>query len=124
MTLSDKKPKNSIGFGYAWNGLMELWRTETNFKIHCAACIVVIIISFLLRLSAVEWTIVFIAIGIVFITEIFNTTVERMIDYIKPNIHPLAGVIKDIAAGGVFIAAIMSAIIGFLIFLPKILALF
>lgn len=123
LALNAKKQKKSIGFTYAWNGLVELWKTEKNFKIHSIACIIVIIISFLLQLSAFEWAIIFLTIGTVFIMETFNTVVERMIDYIKPDIHPTAKYIKDVAAGGVLIAAIISVIVGILIFLPKIIAL-
>lgn len=121
--MNGKKKKTSIGFAYAWNGLLELWRTEKNFKVHCIASIIVFIVSFLLRLSIIEWSIILLTIGMVFVTEAFNTAVERLIDYLRPEKHPLAGFIKDVAAGGVLIAVIMSVVIGILIFMPKIIAL-
>lgn len=108
---------------YAWNGLVTLIKTEKNFQIHLTVSIFVIIINVILQLSVIEWTIILLTIGSVLITEAFNTTVELTIDYVKPEFHPQAKIIKDIAAGAVLLAASISVIIGIIIYIPKILAL-
>ncbi|WP_099158540.1 diacylglycerol kinase family protein [Virgibacillus ndiopensis] len=117
----DKKGKNSIGFSYAWNGLVKTIKSERNFQIHISSAAIVIIIGFILHLSVLEWSIILLVIGLVLIAEMINTAIEQIIDYLKPDIHPKAKVIKDIAAGSVLISAIIAAIVGLIIFIPKLI---
>ncbi|WP_121615059.1 diacylglycerol kinase [Virgibacillus halodenitrificans] len=118
------KGKRSVGFTFAWNGLKEVTRTERNFRIHLFITALVLTIGFLVELNWLEWCIVIFAIGFVLVTEITNSAIEKMIDYLNPAIHPSAKIIKDMAAGAVLIAAIIAALIGLIIFLPKIYTLF
>lgn len=117
--LNDDKRKWSIGLSYAWNGLKEVTKSERNYRIHLVAAILVITGGFIFKLNSIEWAIIMLTIGLVLVTEITNTAVEKMIDYVKPDIHPLAKSIKDNAAGAVLLAAIISIIVGMIIFLPK-----
>src|SRR5690625_4471863 len=112
-----------IGFHYAINGLKEAFIRERNFRIHIFVAIVVMICSFLFNLSAYEWLFILFAIQTVFLAELTNTIAERIIDHIKPEIHPKAKIIKDIGAAIVLIAAIFATITGIIIFLPKLLNL-
>nr|WP_223280549.1 diacylglycerol kinase [Virgibacillus halodenitrificans] len=118
------KGKRSVGFTFAWNGLKEVTRTERNFRIHLFITALVLTIGFLVELNWLEWCIVIFAIGFVLVTEVTNSAIEKMIDYLNPAIHPSAKIIKDMAAGAVLIAAIIAALIGLIIFLPKIYTLF
>ena len=77
-----------------------------------------------MRINSVEWIFIIAAIGIVFTTEIINTTIEELVDLVSPERQKKAGVIKDLAAGAVMIAAIMALIIGCVIFIPKIFLIF
>ncbi|HLR07999.1 MAG TPA: diacylglycerol kinase family protein [Bacillota bacterium] len=120
LILAGKKGKWTIGFSFAWHGLAFMLKTERNFRIHLTVALLVVISSYFFQLTKVEWLFVIFSIGIVLVSEIFNTTVEKTIDYIQPDIHPAAKQIKDAAAGGVLVAAITAAIIGIIIFLPKI----
>lgn len=115
--LKDKKRK--IGFSYAWNGIKEIAQTERNFRIHLLATLLTITAGFLFKLTMVEWAIIVLTIGLVLMAEVTNTAIEKLIDYLRPEIHPAAKIIKDVAAGAVLIAAIITAVIGLLIFLPK-----
>ncbi|MBR3121366.1 MAG: diacylglycerol kinase family protein [Oceanobacillus sp.] len=115
--LKDKKRK--IGFSYAWNGIKEIAQTERNFRIHLLATLLTITAGFLFKLTMVEWAIIVLTIGLVLMAEVTNTAIEKLIDYLRPEIHPAAKIIKDVAAGAVLIAAIIAAVIGLLIFLPK-----
>ncbi|MGM8364615.1 diacylglycerol kinase [Virgibacillus sp. W0181] len=116
--------KKSIGFSFAWNGLKEVFKTERNFKIQTFFLFIVILASIILRLTLIEWAILLLASGAVLVTEIINSAIERMMDYIKPDIHPLVKIIKDIAASAVLVAALVAVCIGLLIFGPKIFGLF
>lgn len=121
--MKDKrKKKKGIGLAFAINGLKEAFIREKNFRIHLAVAFFVLFISVYFRLTVIEWMFVLLMIHIVLITELINSLMERLIDYLKPEIHPEAKIIKDISAAIVLIAAITSVIIGFIIFIPKILS--
>lgn len=117
--LKDKK--RSIGFKYAWNGIRLALKNERNFRLHLLSALLVIICSFIFQLSAMEWGIILLIISLVITLEMVNSVIERLIDYVKPEIHPQAKMIKDIAAGAVLISAIFSVVIGLIIFIPKII---
>lgn len=108
-----------FSFRYAYSGLKYLIRFEHNSRIHFVATLLVIITGFLLKISITDWALLAIAIGIVWLAEIFNTTIEILVDFISPGYDKKAGVIKDLAASGVLIAAIVAFAIGCIIFLPK-----
>lgn len=115
-----KGKKRSIGFAFAWNGLIAAMKSERNFQIHLAIAFTVIVVGIFFRISRLEWGLIILVIGLVLISELINSTVEKLIDYLKPDIHPTAKIIKDIAAGSVLIAAIIAIIIGLIVFIPKI----
>ncbi|MFC4558849.1 diacylglycerol kinase family protein [Virgibacillus kekensis] len=118
LELNDDGKKRSIGFSFAWNGLKEVTRTERNFRIHVIVAVLVVAAGLLSQLNRLEWAIIILTIGLVLVAEITNTAVEKMMDYVKPDIHPLAKTIKDIAAGAVLLAAIIAVIVGLTIFGP------
>jgi len=120
--LSDNNRR--IGFRHAWNGIKELFKTEKNFRFQSFAALAVIVAGIIFGLSAAQWLMIIIAIGFVLVTEALNTSVEKIIDYVKPEYHPKARVIKDIAAGAVLIAAITAVMIGLIIFIPEISVFF
>ena len=88
-------------------------------KIHVAVTLLVIIAGFILGLSITEWCICLGLFGLVMALELVNTAVEAVVDLVTAERHPLAKIAKDTAAGAVLIAAIMAAVIGLLIFVPK-----
>lgn len=107
-------------FGYALNGIKTVFRSEKNMQIHLGIATLVILLGFLFQISKSEWLACIICIGLVFSAETMNTAIETFVDMVSPERKPQAGKIKDIAAGGVFLAAIISVVIGVIIFLPKI----
>jgi len=113
--------KKGIGFNFALNGLKEAMIRERNFRIHLCVAVIVLCISFYFKLTPSEWMFVLLAIYLVLMAELLNSLCERIIDYIKPEYHINAKIIKDMAAGVVLLTAIVSVIIGFIIFLPKII---
>ena len=113
-----------MSFKYAFAGLSELWQKEKNTRIHLFFTIIVIIFSFLLKVSAAEFCILILTISAVWGAEAMNSAVERVVDLITLEKHPLAKAAKDLAAGSVLLFAIGSVIIGVVIFLPKIISLF
>ena len=116
----EKKDPLYRSFGYAFQGIFTCVRKERNMKIHCVAAVLVVIAGVILKISAIEWCICMVLFGLGMALEHVNTAVEAVVDMVTEEYHPLAKVAKDTAAGAVLIAAIMAAIAGCIIFLPKI----
>lgn len=114
--------KRLQSFAFALSGLAAFLRSEPNGRIHLAATIVVIILAVVLHCSQMEWALLLIVMAMVWITELLNTVIEKMMDHLSPDIHPRVKWIKDVAAGSVLIAAIAAAAVGGLIFIPKFMA--
>ena len=108
-------------FRFASRGIAAVIRQERNFRIHTAAMILVIAAGFYVGLSACEWCLIVLTIGMVLTMEIFNTAAERIVDFLSPEFNTRAGEIKDIAAGGVLITSIAALVTGLIIFIPKII---
>lgn len=108
-------------FVYAFEGLIWFFRREHNARIHGFATVFVLLISFLFKISGLDLIAILFAIALVLIAEMFNTAIEKIMDHLSPAQHPAVKVIKDIAAAAVLIAAIVAAIVGLMIFIPKIL---
>jgi len=108
----------------AWRGLGILIKTTHNLWVHIFFAILAIYLGFTLKISNVEWSIVVFAIGLVIMTEALNTAIEINTDLTSPGYHPYARDTKDVAAGAVLISAIVSIVIGLIIFLPKIIDLY
>ena len=96
-------------------------RTQHNFLIHISASLVVVVMGMVLKISAIEWVLIVIAIGMVFSAEAFNTAIEELIDLVSPEFQEKAGKIKDITAAAVLVMAIAALVTGLIIFLPKII---
>lgn len=105
-------------------GIAAAFRSQLNFKVHALIAIAVLFLSYFLHLSPIEWCIILFCIGSVFVSELINTSLEVTVDIASPHIQDKAGLAKDLAAGAVLVSAIVSAIIGLIIFIPKILLYF
>lgn len=119
-----KGKKRGVGFKFAFDGVKDAFKSERNFKIHISVAVIVIVISLILKLNPMEWVSIILVIGFVLVSEMFNTSIELLLDYLNPEIHPSVKIIKDLSAGAVLIAAIIAVIIGILIFLPKFITIF
>ena len=76
-----------------------------------------------LRITAIEWCLLTLAMASVWITETLNTAIEFLTDLVSPEFHPIAGQVKDLAAAAVLISAMGAAIVGVIVFLPRIIQL-
>ena len=110
-------------FKFAFNGLLLLLKNEHNSRIHFLAAIVAITMGIILGLNHYEWSLLIIVIGIVFLTELLNSSLESLADLIDPEWNELIMKAKDYSAAAVLISAIVAIVVGGLIFIPKILDL-
>ncbi|GIO23102.1 diacylglycerol kinase family protein [Oceanobacillus sp. J11TS1] len=118
-----KDKKRNVGFRFAWIGLKTVVKKEFNFQLHLIATAVVTAFGIFFSLSLTEWAIILLTISLVLITEMINSIIERVMDFIQPNYDDRIKEIKDIAAGVVLVTAIISVVVGILIFGPKIIQL-
>lgn len=117
-----KEVRYSRRFVHAWHGIRLFLKTSShNFAILFFS-LVTISLGFYFRISIPEWASVVFAIGIIIISEIFNSAIEVSTDLASPEFHPFARDTKDLAAGAVLMAVIFSGIVGAIIFVPKIIA--
>lgn len=117
-----KKGRLKDSFRYAFEGIAETVKSERNMKIHFAAMLIVLFFGAVFKISKTEWLICIILFSLVIAGELFNTAIEAVVDMVMPKEHMLAKKAKDAAAGGVLILAIGAAVIGLIIFVPKILS--
>jgi len=109
-------------FGYALQGIYVATREQLNIKIHFLAVAVVTIAGLFFHITPYEWCLIVICFGIVLTAELFNSAIENLVDLVSPDHHPLAGKVKDMAAGAVLVSAIAAVIVSMFVFLKYICA--
>lgn len=107
----------------AFNGISYFFKTERNGKIQAFVAAFVLLMGFYFSLSSIEWIFILLCIGTVLALEMMNSALEHLCNLVHYEYHPVIKTIKDVAAGAVLFASIISVIIGLIIFLPKISAL-
>ncbi|MBQ6502722.1 MAG: diacylglycerol kinase family protein [Flexilinea sp.] len=122
--ISNFLKKKANSFKYAFSGLKDLWIHESNTRIHLLFTVLVAIMCLWLKVDSGELCVLVLIIGAVWSAEAMNSALERVVDLVTLEKKPLAKAAKDLAAGSVLIMAIASVVIGLVIFLPKIAALF
>ncbi len=110
-------------FSYAFAGVRHFFKTQHNAWIHAVACALTLICGVVCQLNATEWCIIIFCNAIVFTAEMLNTAIEWLTDLVSPEYNELAGKVKDVAAAAVLFSAIGAAIVGVIIFFPKLLLL-
>ena len=128
MASKDKKKYKSKNifqsFKYAFEGLVFGFKNTRNLQIDVCFVIVVTICGFIFKISLIEWVAVLLCFALVMSLELVNTAIEEAVNLAMPNIHPVAKISKDVAAGAVMMSALMTVIVGIIIFLPKFIGLF
>ncbi len=124
-----KNPKDGFIIGrirslkYALKGMWILMTTEDSIKAQLFFALIATILGFYFEISAIEWAIQVMVIGLVLVAEAANTAIEEVADFIHPEFHEKIGLIKDIAAGAPSFAAFISLIVAGIIYVPKIIAI-
>ena len=116
--------KQLRSFRYAWQGIRQCVGREQNLSFHLIVTVLVIGAGFAFGITPGEWTAICLCIGLVVSTELFNTAIERLVDLVSPQRHPLAGQVKDIAAGAVLVCALAAIAVGLIIFVPYLTRIF
>ena len=121
MKLENEKCSNA--FVCAARGIKEAIKTEANLKFDIIVAIIIIALGFCFRICMVEWIVCILSIGVMLFAELMNTAVEAVVDLYTREKNIQAGKAKDISAGAVLVLSISVAVIGLIIFVPKIIDL-
>jgi diacylglycerol kinase (ATP) len=123
--LNHRKPFSIVdrlkSFTHAFRGITGFFKSEHNAIIHLVATVVVVALGFWLSLSAIEWVMIIVAVGMVFSAEIFNSAIEKLADEITTDFSQSIKKIKDFSAAAVLVTAIAAAIIGLILLLPPLI---
>jgi len=109
---------------FAVAGIRSFFSKEVHGRLHLILALIAIILSLICGLNSLEWLFILLSLTLVFVSEMFNTCIERIMDYINKDYDPRIKIIKDIAAGAVLVAAIFAIIVAVVILLPKLFYLF
>lgn len=110
-------------FANAWRGTKTAITLELHIRIHLVVAMLVVLAGALLHISTTEWLVVWLCVGAVLVAELMNTAIEKLVDLVSPAYNKQAGLVKDVAAGAVLVCAIVAAVAGLIVFVPKLLAL-
>jgi diacylglycerol kinase len=116
--------KFQISLMNAIDGLRYLLKTQNNIRIHIIATSLAIAVGILLKISVIEWAILLVVISLVWIVEAINTVFERLFDLLDENYNPIIKIGKDVSATSVLMCALLSVIVGLLIFIPHLIIFF
>lgn len=128
MELRNSQKKHGIkrlinSFKYSFAGLIYAFKYEQSMTIHILTSIVVVILGIIVKLSLMEWLFCLVIMGLVMATELINTAIEAVVDLTCPEKNDLAKIAKDTASAAVFVFAMVAALSGIILFIPKIIQL-
>lgn len=110
--------KQLRSFGYAWKGIRSCVGKEQNLSFHLITTVCVVTAGWCFCITRGEWIAIVLCIGMVIAAELFNSAIERLVDLVSPQHHPVAGQVKDIVAGAVLVCALAAIVVGLIIFIP------
>ena len=105
-------------FRHAWRGLIHTLFFHQNLRIHITIAVIASVLGIILKISSLEWVAILIAIFLVLVAEMVNTSIEEIINLVKEDHHERARIAKDVSAGMVLLATIFAVVIGLIVFLP------
>jgi len=123
-TKRNSKVLSSKRFSDAFRGIRVFVVTTRHVYVHILSALGVFVLGFYLDVSSLEWIVLVLSVGFVLVVEALNTAIEIDIDLTSPEYHPYARDTKDVAAGAVLISIFTACVVGLIVFVPKIIALF
>jgi undecaprenol kinase/diacylglycerol kinase (ATP) len=114
-----KSPSLIKAFGYAGNGIIRFFRYDRNGRIHLLATVLICLAGWYWKISGMEWCAVLLCTALVTSLEMVNHALEKLCDMVHPEWHPVIKTVKDVSAGAVLVAAVVSMAVGLIIFIPK-----
>ncbi|BBI34726.1 diacylglycerol kinase family protein [Cohnella abietis] len=116
--MSGWRSREVQSFRYALTGIIGALRRERHMKFHFFAAAIVILLSAWLQVARMDWLWILAAIAGVWVSELFNTAIERTVDLASPDLHPLAKAAKDTASGAVLVMSLFAVAVGIIVLGP------
>lgn len=110
--------KHLVSYKYAIRGIVLAFRYENSMVFHLAAAIAVVVTNSLLKVNKTAWLITLILVGLAWMSEIFNTAIEKLADRVTKEQDPLIGQVKDLASGAVLIICFFAVVCAGVIYWP------
>jgi hypothetical protein len=110
-------------FGFAIHGIRKFLKSEHNAMVHLLATLLVFLAGLFFQVSILEWIALIVVMGMVWMAELLNTAIEKIVDQVAKERNDRWAFIKDVAAAAVLVAAMVAALTGMLIFVPKLVSL-
>lgn len=107
-------------FGFAFYGLKDALTHEKNFQIQYVIALIIVGAGIYFSLNSTEWMILLICFAVVLSFEMINSAIEKLCNLVCAELNPIIKRVKDMCAGAVLLSAIITFIIGCIIFIPKI----
>jgi diacylglycerol kinase len=117
---SDGRARFIVSFRYAFRGVRWMARHEPNMRVHLLATVAVVAAGAAFGLPVEQWAALVFAITLVLLGETLNTAIEVVLDLVQPEHDARVGVVKDVAAAAVLVAAAGSAVIAAMVFGPHV----
>lgn len=111
-------------FKFSFDGLKYAYTHEQSLALHVIVMAVIIACGFGFHISPMQWIITLVMGALILVAELFNTSIEAVVDMVTEEYHPLAKVAKDTASAACFVADLIAAGMWLVVFAPKIIALF
>jgi diacylglycerol kinase (ATP) len=102
-------------FEHAYRGMIFAVRTQRNMRFHVVAAVMVLVASLLVGVSKLELAVLVLTMLLVFVTELFNTAMEFVVDLATREYHALAKLAKDVSAGAVLVSSVGALLVGYLV---------
>lgn len=111
-------------FKFSFDGLKYAYLHEQSLLLHVIVMTFIVVCGFAFKISPIQWVITLVMGALILVTELFNTSIEAVVDMVTEEFHPLAKVAKDTASAACFIADMTAAGMWLAVFVPKIILLF
>ena len=111
-----KKPPFYKSLLYSIKGIFWMLKSERNFQLEVFALIINLFLIVYFKLNSTDVALILLVCFLVLIAETINTAIEKICDFVEPNFNKKIGLIKDIAAGAVILATLLSIITGILVY--------
>lgn len=120
--LSPKRILRS--FKFSFDGLKYAYLHEQSLALHVIIMFIIITCGFVFKITPIQWVITLVMGALILVSELFNTSIEAVVDLVTEEFHPLAKIAKDTASAATFVASIIAAGMWLTVFLPKIIVCF
>jgi diacylglycerol kinase len=113
---------HQVSFRHAYDGFVYTVKTQPNFRFHLLATICAMLMGIYFQINKYEWLVLVFTVNMVLVAEMINTSIESIVDLVTLERRQDAKVAKDVSAGMVLVSAVLSVVVAFFLFLPKIIA--